>query len=77
MAISTLLGSQGATPADLIRLLTLVVGRDALKEFDAVRSQVYANWFPDGHYPPNTVALATGLATESILVEIEGSFVCP
>ena len=58
-------------------MLTLVVGRDALKEFNAVRSEVYAHWFPNGHYPPNTVALVTGLATESILVEIEGSFVCP
>ena len=76
-AIEALLASQGARPADLIRMLTLVVGRDNLAEFNAVRAQVYADWFPDGVYPANTVAIVAGLAVESILVEIEGSFVCP
>jgi enamine deaminase RidA (YjgF/YER057c/UK114 family) len=76
-AIETLLASQGAAPADLIRLLTLVVGRGSLKEFNTVRDEVYAAWFPDGAYPVNTVAIVAGLAAESILVEIEGGFVCP
>ena len=76
-AIETLLASQGAAPSDLIRLLTLVVGRDNLTEFNRVRDEIYADWFPDGAYPVNTVALVAGLAVESILVEIEGSFVCP
>ena len=76
-AIETLLASQGAAPADLIRLLTLVVGRGSLEEFNTVRDEIYADWFPDGAYPVNTVAIVSGLATESILVEIEGSFMCP
>ncbi|WP_428341655.1 RidA family protein [Mycobacterium sp.] len=76
-AIETLLASQGAAPADLIRLLTLLVGRDSLTKFNTVRDEVYADWFPDGSYPVNTVAIVAGLAAESILIEIEGSFVCP
>ena len=76
-AIETLLASQGAAPADLIRLLTLVVGRDNLTKFNRVRDEIYADWFPDGAYPVNTVAIVAGLAAESILIEIEGSFVCP
>src|SRR5579859_4038182 len=66
-AIETLLASQGAAPADLIRLLTLVVGRDNLTKFNRVRDEIYANWFPDGAYPVNTVAIVAGLAAESIL----------
>ena len=57
--------------------MTLIVGRDNLREFNAVRDEIYADWFPDGAYPVNTVAIVSGLAAESILVEIEGSFVCP
>lgn len=55
-AIEALLASQGAAPADLIRLLTLIVGRDNLTEFNAVRDEIYTDWFPDGAYPVNTVA---------------------
>jgi 2-iminobutanoate/2-iminopropanoate deaminase len=76
-AIETLLASQGAAPTDLIRLLTLIVGRDNLTEFNTVRDDIYADWFPDGAYPVNTVAIVAGLATESILIEIEGSFLRP
>ncbi|MBV8862797.1 MAG: RidA family protein [Mycobacterium sp.] len=76
-AIEALLASQGAAPRDLIRLLTLIVGRDTLTEFNTVRDEIYTDWFPDGAYPANTVAIVAGLAAESILIEIEGSFVCP
>lgn len=76
-AIEALLASQGAAPTDLIRLLTLIVGRDNLTDFNMVRDEIYADWFPNGVYPVNTVAIVSGLAAESILVEIEGSFVCP
>lgn len=76
-AIESLLASQGAAPGDLIRLLTLIVGRDNLSAFNSVRDEIYADWFPDGSYPVNTVAIVAGLAADSILVEIEGSFACP
>jgi 2-iminobutanoate/2-iminopropanoate deaminase len=76
-AIEALLDSQGARPADLIKLLTFVVGRDNLAAFNVVRNEIYDRWFPGGDYPVNTVVLVAGLATEAILVEIEGSFVVP
>ncbi len=74
-AIEKLLASQGAKPTDLIKLTTFIVGRDTLAEFNAVRNQVYADWFPDGGFPGNTLVLVAGLAVESLRVEIEGSFV--
>jgi enamine deaminase RidA (YjgF/YER057c/UK114 family) len=76
-AIEALLDSQGATPADLVRLLTFVVGRENLAQFQAARGEVYAAWFPDGDFPTNTLVIVAGLAQEGILVEIEGSFACP
>ncbi|MGC4857198.1 RidA family protein [Micromonospora sp. DT4] len=76
-AIENLLASQGAKPADLIKLTTFIVGRDNLDEFNAVRNEIYAEWFPEGDFPGNTLILVAGLAAESLLVEIEGSFVCP
>ncbi len=39
-AIGALLASRGATPADLIKLLAFVVGRDSLAEFNVVRPGV-------------------------------------
>jgi 2-iminobutanoate/2-iminopropanoate deaminase len=42
-AIKTLLSSQGAVPSDLIRMITLIVGRDNLIEFNAVRDEIYAD----------------------------------
>ena len=76
-AIADLLGSQGARPRDLIKLTTFVVGRDTLAGFAAARDEIYADWFPDGDFPPNTLVVVAGLAAESLLVEIEGSFACP
>lgn len=75
-AIAELLASQGAQPADLIQLTTYIVGRSQLKEFNEIRGEVYAQWFPDGDTPANTLLIVAGLAHEALLVEIEGSFVC-
>ena len=76
-AINDLLASQGAKPTDLIKLTTFIAGRDSLAGFNAVRDEIYASWFPQGDFPGNTLILVAGLAAESLLVEIEGSFVCP
>ena len=76
-AVEALLASQGASPGDLLRLVTYVVGRESLAGFNRIRDEVYACWFPDGTYPPNTLVLVAGLAIESLLVEVEGSFALP
>lgn len=76
-AIESLLASQDAKPSDLIKLTTFIVGRDALADFNTARNEIYADWFPEGDFPGNTLILVAGLATESLLVEIEGSFACP
>ncbi|MCU1490273.1 MAG: enamine deaminase RidA [Acidimicrobiaceae bacterium] len=76
-AIEALLQSQGATPADLVKLVTFVVGRENLAAFNSVRNEIYADWFPGGDFPSHTLVVVNGLAADSLLVEIEGSFACP
>ena len=76
LAIRALLDSQRAAPADLVKLTTYVVGRDNLADVNSVRDEVYAEWFPDGDFPPNTVVIVAGLAAPPLLVEVEGSFAC-
>lgn len=74
-AISALLRSQHSTPRDLVKLTTFVVGRENLTSFNGTRDEVYARWFPQGDFPPNTLLLVSGLAAPPMKVEIEGTFV--
>lgn len=74
-AIWALLRSQHATPQDIVKLTTFVVDRDNLPFFNLVRDHVYAEWFPEGDFPPNTLLLVAGLAAPPMRVEIEGTFV--
>lgn len=57
-----------------MKVTTFVVGRGNLPSVNRVRDELYAEWFPDGDFPPNTLLLVTGLAAPSMMVEIEGTF---
>lgn len=56
---------------DVLRFNTFIVGRESLKEFMAARLEVFADIYPDGGYPPNTLLLVGGLVEEQFSVEIE------
>lgn len=70
--IEALLASMGATPADLVRLLTFVSGTDAIPGFVAGRDRVFAEWFPDGDYPGHSLAVVAALIRPEIHIELEG-----
>ena len=57
--------------ADILRFNTFLVGRSSIEQFMAARLEVFADIYPDGHYPPNTLLLVNGLVEEEFLVEIE------
>lgn len=67
----------GATPADIVKLATFVVGTEALAGFRAVRPGVFDAWFPDGDVPASTLVLVAGLAGPEYLVEIEAVVALP
>ncbi len=56
---------------DILRFNTFIVGRESLKEFMAARLEVFAEIYPDGGYPPNTLLLVNGLVEEQFRIEIE------
>jgi 2-iminobutanoate/2-iminopropanoate deaminase len=73
--VADLLDAAGATPDQLVKLLTFVVGPTDLSGFRAARDEVYAAWFPGGDWPAHSLALVAGLAQPGLLIEMEGVFV--
>lgn len=65
------LSSEGLAFADVVRLQTFVVGRSVIPVFMQVRREVFADVYPKGEYPPNTLLVVAGLLQESMLCEIE------
>jgi 2-iminobutanoate/2-iminopropanoate deaminase len=76
--IETLLAAVGATPADLVRLLTFVAGAENLPGFYAARDGVFRTWFPSAaDYPGHSLAVVVALAAPDLVVEIEGWIAVP
>ena len=69
--IGELLKAAGAEWSSVISLRTYVVGTDNLPGYRAAREQIYADIFPDGPYPANTMLVVAGLGRPEALVEIE------
>jgi 2-iminobutanoate/2-iminopropanoate deaminase len=77
--IETLLTSEGATPANILRLQSFVAGKFNLDGFRQGLSATYERWFPDGQggYPGHSLLVVQALAGPDIWVEIEGWFTLP
>jgi enamine deaminase RidA (YjgF/YER057c/UK114 family) len=67
----------GATPRDIAKFTTLVVGADGLTGFRVARDEVFADWYPEGDVPANTLMVVAGLASPEILVEVEAVVALP
>lgn len=69
--IGALLESAGVDWSAVVSFRTYVVGRDNLAAYRAARERVYADIYPDGNYPANTLLVVAGLGREEALVEVE------
>ncbi|MGU3501676.1 RidA family protein [Mycobacterium sp. C31M] len=56
---------------DVVKFNTYVVGRETIPVFMATRKEVFAEIYPAGVYPPNTLLVVAGLVEERFVVEIE------
>ncbi|AQA01367.1 hypothetical protein BVC93_16370 [Mycobacterium sp. MS1601] len=56
---------------DVVKFTTFVVGRETIPVFMEVRKEVFAEIYPSGVYPPNTLLVVAGLVHEEFVVEIE------
>jgi enamine deaminase RidA (YjgF/YER057c/UK114 family) len=69
--VGAALAAAGLGFGDVLKFTTYVVGRDSIPAFMAARKEVFAEIYPDGQYPPNTLLVVAGLVEERFCVEIE------
>ena len=61
----------GASYSDIVKTTTFLVGRSRLDDFMHARRNLFASFYPEGGFPPNTLLLVDGLVEERFLIEIE------
>jgi enamine deaminase RidA (YjgF/YER057c/UK114 family) len=69
--LRTALTSQGIGLSDIFKLTTYLVGADNIPEFMTARTAAFAEFYPDGEYPPNTLLVVARLVEERFTVEVE------
>jgi 2-iminobutanoate/2-iminopropanoate deaminase len=75
--LHTIVSALGAAPGAIVKFTTLVVGPEGLAGFRAARDRVFADWYPEGDVPANTLLIVAGLAAPEYLVEIEAVVALP
>ncbi|WP_157897529.1 RidA family protein [Mycolicibacterium rutilum] len=65
------LAAAGLGFSDVIKFTTYLVGRETIPPFMSERKKVFAEIYPEGVYPPNTLLIVAGLVHEEFVVEIE------
>ncbi|KWX65550.1 RidA family protein [Mycobacterium sp. NAZ190054] len=71
------LAAAGLGFENVIGFRTYLVGREMIPEFMAGRKEKFAEIYPSGVYPPNTLLIIGGLVEEAARVEIEALAVRP
>ena len=69
--ISAALISADATFADVVKFTTYLTRADDIPAFMAMRKELFAEIFPQGEYPPNTLLVISRLVDPAFLLEIE------
>lgn len=69
--VRTALEAQGLGMTDIFKFTTYLVGADNIPEFMAARTAAFAEFFPDGAYPPNTLIVVARLVEDRFAVEVE------
>lgn len=69
--VRTVLEAGGAGMGDIIRLQTFLTRAEDIAGFMKARQDLFAEYFPTGVYPPNTLLVVSRLVHPDLLVEIE------
>ena len=69
--IRTALESQGASYANIVQFTTYLVHSQDIPKFMKYRLKRFPEFFPSGHYPPNTLLIIDRLVEEPFLVEVQ------
>jgi enamine deaminase RidA (YjgF/YER057c/UK114 family) len=71
------LESEGCGLRDVARFTTYLVHSQDIQTFHDVRTEIFAEVYPEGAYPPNTLLVVDRLVSESFLIEIEAIAAVP
>lgn len=69
--LSAALISANATFADVVKFTTYITRETDLDAFMATRKELFAEIYPNGAYPPNTLLVIKRLVEPDLLIEIE------
>jgi enamine deaminase RidA (YjgF/YER057c/UK114 family) len=75
--VGAVLAAAGCGWRDVVRLQTFLTRAEDVPAFMDARRAVFAEHFPDGGYPPNTLVIVSRLVQPELLVEIEAMAVRP
>jgi hypothetical protein len=71
--VRTILESQGSSLRRVVRFVSYLVAADDVPEFYRAREAYFADAYPDGHFPPNTLLIVAGLVRPELRVEIDAT----
>jgi enamine deaminase RidA (YjgF/YER057c/UK114 family) len=69
--VRTVVEAAGCTMRDVVRFQTFLTGAEHIPGFMKAREAVFAGYYPDRIYPPNTLLVVSSLVRPELLVEIE------
>jgi enamine deaminase RidA (YjgF/YER057c/UK114 family) len=65
------LAAAGCGFGDVLKMTTYLVSEALIEEFMAVRGSIFAELYPNGEYPPNTLCIVSRLVEPELLFEVE------
>jgi len=65
------LEAAGAGWSSVIQTMTFITRREDIPALREWRQQEFVRLFPDARYPPNTLLVVSGLASEEMLIEVQ------
>ena len=75
--IQDLLAAAGSGPEHIVKFLSLIAGTEHLAGSRTARSEIFAEWYPDGDFPAHSLMVVTQLAAPQFAVEIEAVAAIP
>jgi 2-iminobutanoate/2-iminopropanoate deaminase len=69
--LRAVLAGVGLEPGHVAKFTTYLSSADLVGPFYQVREKLFADWYPDGGFPPNTLLVVARLVRPEFMVEIE------
>ena len=69
--VGVALEAAGASWSNVIQTMTFLTRRDDLPAYREWREREFRRLFPDGRYPPSTLLIVGGLASEEMRIEVQ------